>query len=70
MRVESAEERTERRKSEQLRQCFSAMETALTVANQEMASAEAVATEAQVQVTGKRWCLLVSTFHAMLGLSV
>jgi len=45
-RVESAEERTERRKSERLRQCFSTMETALAVADQEMPVAEAATAEA------------------------
>ena len=46
-RVESAEERTELRKSELLRQCFASMETALMAADQEMAATDVVATDAQ-----------------------
>ena len=45
-KVESAEERTERWKSEQLRQCFYAVEMALTIADQETATADAATTKA------------------------
>jgi hypothetical protein len=45
-RLESAEERTEKRKPEWLQQCFFAVETVITVADQEMAAAKAAAAKA------------------------